>query len=211
MMNELLTNSAIFAPTQNSASALFANALVGEIAPSSAGKIPIGNVAGSVSNKFGNKFTRGWLNGHGGAELENTLGSTAFDVRPANYNSKLMSHFRAVVPEYGAPVAGLHNLDVENGYNRTFNPMTQARAEFIPSTWSMKLKGEDPISGNKGPTVIAADDGFTRAPDSHFYAYGQVSEGAEARFYPFLGMGQRGSKVVNARVRNAAMQRAVSA
>ena len=85
----------------------------GEVPPTRAGvQVPIGNNAGSLSNKLGNKFTRGWLAGHGGADIEHGLGANAFDVRPANYNCKTFADFRAVVPEYGAPVAGLANSTV---------------------------------------------------------------------------------------------------
>lgn len=158
----------------------------GEVPPNRAGvSVPIGNTAGSLSNKLGNKFTRGWLAGAGGADIEHGLGSTAFDVRPANYNCRTFADFRAVVPEYGAPVAGLANWDRE-APGRTFGPLQEARAEYIPTTWSNKMAGLDPVSGNVGPRVATAKQGILSAPTPAYFAYEQVREGGDGfPSYPF--------------------------
>lgn len=142
-------------------------------------QVPIGGSAVSdLGNRDGNKFTRGWLAGNGGSDIENGLGCLAFDVRPASYNSRLAADFRAVVPAYGAPVAGLSNLDVDVP-GRTFGPMQEARAEWIPSTWSTASYGLDIISGNVGPTLNTANNTIIGTPTSQYYAYGQVCDGGD--------------------------------
>lgn len=186
MINSLLQSSSRIS---EEAAGQYFQPIVGEILPNRPDvNVPIGNTASSLTNKDGTKFTRGWLSGAGGADIEQALGSTAFDVRPAPYNSRFSANFRAVVPGYGAPVAGLANWDVNQGYNRTFGPLEQARGEYVPTTWSNKLAGLDPISGNVGPRLATANDPITRAPTAQYYAYGQVREGGDGfPSYPFGG------------------------
>ena len=198
MINEMLQQSTGLDATLGGQ---YFQPIAGEYLPNRPGvNVPIGNTASSLTNKDGTKFTRGWLSGAGGADIEQNLGATAFDVRPAPYNSRYSANLRAVVPEYGAPVAGLANWDVNQGYNRTFGPLEQSRAEFIPSTWSNKLEGLDPVSGNIGPRVATALDPITRAPKPQFYAYGQVREGGDAYpSYPFGGRKEKkGAKAATA-------------
>ena len=150
-------------------------------------KIPISNFASSVTNRDGNKFTRGWLNGAGGSVIDQNLGSLAYDVRPAPYNNRVWSDFASVVPKYGAPVAGLANIDVE-APGRTWNPAGEARAEWVPSTWTNKLEGLDIVSGHLGPRVMTAFDPILSSPTPQFYAEKQMQEGGWAHpSYPFGG------------------------
>lgn len=164
----------------------------GEYAPNrpGGGAVPIGNVAAEVSNYRGNKFTRGWLAGDGGAHVEQALGSLAQPIRPAPYNCRLWSDFRAVVPEYGAPVAGLANWDTAApGRQTAAENSVNARAEFIPSTYDSRLNGLDPVSGYVGPRVFTADQAIIKTPTDQFNAYAQVPEGGQA---PPISVGSDG-------------------
>jgi hypothetical protein len=142
------------------------------------GNVPIGPNAADLSNYKGTKFTRGWLAGDGGAHIDQALGSCAFSVRPAPYNNKLGADFRAVVPEYGAPVAGLANWDVNApGRQASTSNTVLASGEFIPATWDSRLNGLDITSGNIGPRVFTADQGIIKAPVQQYNAFAQVPEG----------------------------------
>lgn len=155
---------------------------------------PIG-YSGDLNNKFADKFRRGWLDGAGGADIEMGLGSTAFDVRAAPHNSRLMADWLAAGPM--APVPGLANWDT-NAPDRTWDPSTRAAAEFIPSTWSNQMSGYDVVSGNQGPRVVTARQDAHATPTPQFYAYGQLREGGEAfPSYPTLsgfGVGAKKGK-----------------
>jgi hypothetical protein len=154
-----------------------------------------------LSNKNGNKFTRDWIGGSGGADIEQNLGSCAMDIRAAPYNSRFSANFRAVTSDYGAPVAGLANWDVE-APGRTFGPLQEARAEWIPTTWSNRLAGLDPVSGNVGPRVATVKDPITSTPTPQFYAYGQMREGGDG--FPSYPFGQKSAKpFVKAKQRSA--------
>lgn len=145
------------------------------------GNVPIGSEAAHVSNYFGVKFNRGWLSGAGGPHIDQALGSCAFAVRPAPYNNNVAAAFRAVVPEYGAPVAGLANWDVgAPGRQTAAENYLNARAEFIPSTFDSRLNGLDITSGNVGPRVFTADQGIIKAPTQQFDPFLQVPEGGNA-------------------------------
>lgn len=159
-------------PPVSLATAAVGNSIISDIPP--VGQKPIGAHVADLGNKDGNKFTRGWLSGAGGSDIENGLGSLAYDVRPAPYNNRLSANFRAVVPAYGAPVAGLSNLDI-NVPGRTSGPSEEARAEYIPSTWSTASYGLDIVSGHVGATVFTAPNDIVGAPNPQFSQWMQCS------------------------------------
>jgi len=149
----------------------------GELVPNRAGiKVPVGNAYQSLSNWNGTKFTRGWLDGSGGADIEQNLGACAMIVKPAPFNSRTSANWRAAGPR--APVPGLSNLDVESPA-RTWGPLSQARAEFIPTTWSDQLAGLDIVSGHVGARVFAAQSKIDASPTPTYYAYAQVRDGGD--------------------------------
>jgi hypothetical protein len=164
-------------PPESFATAAFGNSIISSAPPQ--GQKPIGSAVADLGNKNGNKFTNGWLDGAGGADIENGLGSLAYPVCPAPYNNRLAANFRAVVPMYGAPVAGLSNLDV-NVPGRTWGPGVEAKAEFIPSTWTTDSIGLDIVSGHVGKTVFTAPNNIVGAPLSQFNQFYQVPMGADA-------------------------------
>ena len=165
-------------PPAQLAVAAAGNSVISSVAPR--GQIPIGSAVAELSNKNGNKFTNGWLSGQGGADIENGLGSLAYAVRPAPYNNKLSADFRAVVPMYGAPVAGLSNMDV-NTPGRVFGPAEQAISEYVPSTWSTNSYGLDIVSGHVGKTVFTAPNNIIGAPLAQFSQWMQASDGGDSR------------------------------
>ena len=140
-------------------------------------QVPIGNTASWLSNRTGGKFQRGWLDGAGGADIEHALGSTAFDIRPTPYTSRELSKWLGAGPL--APVPGLANWDVESP-DRTFGPLQQARAEWIPTTWSNRMAGVDVVSGNLGPREATARFNADAAPTPQVYWRAQLREGGEA-------------------------------
>lgn len=177
-INQMLANMLPAQPPMALAVGASGNSIISDIPPQ--GQKPIGAHVADLGNKNGNKFTNGWLKGHGGAEIENGLGCLAFAVRPAPYNNKLASDFRAVVPKYGAPVAGLSNLDI-NTPGRTWAPLNEARSEFIPSTWGTSSYGLDIVSGHIGPTVFTAPNDIVGAPLCQFSQWSQLQMGGDSR------------------------------
>ena len=163
-----------------------ATAFCGELPPNRAGvNVPIGLAAADLTNVNGNKFSRGWLSGAGGADIEQNLGSTAMSVRPYTDNSTTTADFRAAVPSFGAPVAGLANWDV-NAPGNTWNPLGEALSEFIPSTYTDKNAGLDVITGNVGPKVYTAANKIAESPLTPWNEYLQMREGGGGfPSYPF--------------------------
>ena len=143
------------------------------------GPIPIGGEAQAVSNLNGNKFTRGWLSGAGGADIEHTFGSLAQSIRPAPYNDSIGAQFRGVVASHGAPVAGLANWDVNAPGREPGCASTKlAAAEWVPTTFDSRLNGLDVTTGFVGPRVFTADQGIIKAPTSQFCGEFQTGVGA---------------------------------
>lgn len=177
-VNQLIAGMLPVQPPMSLAVGVSGNSIISDIPP--VGQKPIGAHVADLGNKNGNKFTNGWLKGHGGAEIEMGLGCLAFPVRPAPYNNRLASDFRAVVPKYGAQVAGLSNLDV-NVPGRTWAPLNEAKAEFVPSTWSTASYGLDVISGHVGATVFTAPNDIVGAPLAQFSQWEQVQMGGDCR------------------------------
>jgi hypothetical protein len=177
-VNSLIAGLLPVQPPEQLAVAASGNSIISDTHP--VGQVPIGSAVADLGNKNGNKFTNGWLSGHGGADIENGLGSLAYAVRPAPYNNKLSADFRAVVPKYGAPVAGLSNLDV-NTPGRVFGPGQQAISEYVPSTWSTHSYGLDIVSGHVGKTVFTAPNDIVGAPLVQFSQWMQASDGGDSR------------------------------
>lgn len=139
-------------------------------------QVPIG-YSGDLNNKFADKFRRGWLDGAGGADIEMALGSTAFDVRPAPYNSREMSKWLSAGP--AAQVPGLANWDV-NAPDRSWNPLGLASAEWIPTTYSNRMAGLNVITGVVGAREATARNDIFASPTPQFYAWNQMREGGDA-------------------------------
>lgn len=137
-------------------------------------QIPIGNMAQSVSNFHGNKFTNGWLSGANDS-IEFGLGCLAQTVRPTPYNSQEQSRWRGAGPM--APVPGLAMVDV-NVPGRSFNGINHYSAERIPTTWDVKGPNGfyDVISGARGPMLYGAKDGITGAPKLQPFAWAQLRD-----------------------------------
>ena len=166
----------------------------------------IGNTGQLVSNYLGNKFTRGWLAGAGGADVEMALGATALPIRPSGYNTRLFQDFVAATGfSSGQPLRA--NWDA--GPATAWGPTQLAAAEWIPSTFTSNMAGLDPTTGNVGPRVFPALDGVTQAPTSQFYARGQVAMGGDG--IPSVSWGERFDDAVASRQRTAVMRKAAAA
>lgn len=152
----------------------------GEYAPNrpGGGSVPLGGSAvQGLTNFNGNKFTRGWLSGAGGAQVDQALGSLAQIVKPAPYNNQLLADLMSVVPEYGAPVAGVANQDLNSSGRRgAAENLYLANAEFIPSTFDSRLNGLDTVTGQVLPRVFTADNRILAAPEAPFNQQAQVAD-----------------------------------
>lgn len=149
----------------------------GEYRPdASAAPPPLHTGATDITNFAGNKFTRGWLSGHGGAELD-AIGSTNFGVKASPYNNAISADFTAsrggfmrdrIFPSWENP--------------RIWGPQQTFYFEDAPqNTWTHAVAGEaDPISGMPSRALVFSGlDAITAAPISQYYARGQAAIGGD--------------------------------
>lgn len=141
--------------------------------PNSSGQVVSGFVGPELSNYFGTKFTRGFLSGEGGQDLQ-ALSDIAFAVRPPVYNTHIQADFDAVRGTFsGEPL--LSNW----ARSYAWGPANLFTEENIKCDWTLANQGQDPITALYRAKTFGALDGITQAPTSQYYARGQVCDGGD--------------------------------
>jgi hypothetical protein len=141
--------------------------------PNSSGQVVSGFVGPELSNAFGSKFTRGYLSGEGGQDLQ-ALSDIAFAVRPPVYNTHIQADFDAVRGSYsGEP------LLPSWARSYAWGPANLFTEENIKCDWTLANQGQDPITALYRAKTFGALDGITQAPTSQYYARGQVCDGGD--------------------------------
>ena len=139
------------------------------------GPVPIGTQGYDVSNYLGNKFTRAWLSGEGGQDIDMGLGSISLPIAYMPFNSRTISDMIAATG-YSSGQSLPTNLDI-NAPGRYFSPNEWSGETIAATKTDCGERGFITTTNQQLPILFTAKDGNIRAPTNQFNSLAQTNIG----------------------------------